>query len=161
MAARVFQVCDSDSAGVVKMNILHCSLRDLRSARRLNSCCSTGAAQPPMLDSRGWTWQPLMCESVKCGVLFFTFSQSNPGGKLAVIECLAHLRDLTPPPPPQQARRFRDEVWETSFCCKFWCPSFFLVNCLLPFHTRSESSAALAISHPAPDEARRALAFVI
>lgn len=98
MAVQVFQVCDFDSAGVVKMNILHRSLRDLRSARRLNSCCSTGAAQPPMLDSRGCTWQRLMCESVKCGVLFFTFSQSNPGGKLAVIECLAHLRDLNHPP---------------------------------------------------------------
>lgn len=110
MAMQVFQVCDSDSAGVVKMNILHCSLRDLCSARRLNSCCSTGAAQPPVLDSRGCTWQRLMCESVKCGVLFFTFSQSNPGGKLAVIECLAHLGDLKTSPPPQQARGFRDEV---------------------------------------------------
>lgn len=99
MAMQVFQVCDSDSAGVVKMNILHCSLRDLCSARRLNSCCSTGAAQPPVLDSRGCTWQRLMCESVKCGVLFFTFSQSNPGGKLAVIECLAHLGDLKTSPP--------------------------------------------------------------
>lgn len=77
MAVKVFQVSDSDSAGVVKMNILRCSLRDFCSARRLNSCCSPGAALPPMVDSRGCTWQHLMCESVKCGVLFFTFSQSK------------------------------------------------------------------------------------
>lgn len=95
---QVFQVCDCDSAGVVKMNILHCSLRDLCSARRLNSCCSAGAARPPMLDSRGCTWQRLTCEPAKCGVLFFTFSQTNPGGKLAVIECSAHLRRLKTEP---------------------------------------------------------------
>lgn len=146
------------------MNILRCSLRDLCSARRLNSCCSTGAAQPPMVDSHGCTWQRFTCESVKCGVLFFTFSQSNPGSELAVIECSAHLRDLKTTKNnnhKKQVRGFRDERWEMSFYCKFWCPSFLSVNCLLSFHARSESSAALAISHPAPDETRRALAFVI
>lgn len=59
-----FQDSDSDSAGVVKMSILSSSLRDFCSARLLNSCCSTGAAQPPTADSCGRTWQPLTCESV-------------------------------------------------------------------------------------------------
>lgn len=50
---RFFQDSDSDSAGGVKMNILSSSRRDLCSARLLNSRCSTGAAQPPLVDSCG------------------------------------------------------------------------------------------------------------
>lgn len=166
IAVQVFQVCDSDSAGVVKMNILHCSLGDLCSARRLNSCCSTGAAQPPMLDSRGCTWQRLMCESVKCGVLFFTFSQSNPGGKLAVIECSAHLRYLktSPPPPPKtnknNNKRGAPEMRNVLLLQVLLL--FFLFSQLfafIPYKIREFSSSGHQSSPT--DEARRALAFVI
>lgn len=99
MAVWVFRDSDSDSAGVVKLNILGSSLGDFCSARLLNSCCSAGAAQPPMVDSCGRTWRTAfnewICVIAEVYYLFFfqTFSRSNPGGKLTVIECSAHLTD--------------------------------------------------------------------